>query len=75
MEPIRYLPTRDAARYLGLSPRTLEKHRCVGTGPTYHQIGGAVRYLLTDLDAWAERGRRRPAFADEAGAGALGVQG
>lgn len=28
----RYLRTPDAALHLGLSPRTLEKHRCFGTG-------------------------------------------
>lgn len=26
-----HLPTADAAAYLGLSPRMLEKHRCYGT--------------------------------------------
>ena len=28
-----YLRTPDAARFLGLSGRTLEKHRTYGTGP------------------------------------------
>jgi excisionase family DNA binding protein len=56
--PRLYLRTPEAARYLGLSPRTLEKHRCSGTGPVFHKVGGAVRYLAADLDAWAERGRQ-----------------
>ena len=31
--PPRYLRTSEAARFLSLSPRTLEKHRTYGTGP------------------------------------------
>jgi len=54
--PPRYLRTVEAARFLGLSGRTLEKHRRYGTGPTYHKIGGRVVYALADLQAWADRG-------------------
>jgi hypothetical protein len=50
------LRTVEAARFLGLSGRTLEKHRCYGTGPTYRKIGGRVVYALADLQAWADRG-------------------
>jgi hypothetical protein len=31
--PPRYLRTPEAARWLGISGRTLEKHRIYGTGP------------------------------------------
>ncbi len=31
--PNRYLRTPEAGRHLGLSGRTLEKHRTYGTGP------------------------------------------
>lgn len=55
----RYLRTPDAALIVGLSPRTLEKHRCFGTGPTYHKLGGRVVYTIEDLRAWAERGTRQ----------------
>lgn len=55
----RYLRTPDAAVHLGLSPRTLEKHRCFGTGPVYHKLGGRIVYALADLDAWADQGQRR----------------
>ena len=55
----RYLRTPDAAVHLGLSPRTLEKHRCYGTGPVYHKLGGRIVYRCEDLDAWAEQGLRR----------------
>ena len=55
----RYLRTPDAAVHLGLSARTLEKHRIYGTGPQYLKLGGRVVYTIADLDAWAENGRRR----------------
>lgn len=54
----RYLRTPDAAVHLGLSARTLEKHRCYGTGPVYRKLGGRIVYAIEDLDAWAEIGRR-----------------
>jgi hypothetical protein len=55
----RYLRTSEAARYLSLSPRTLEKHRTYGTGPAYRKIGGRVVYALADLTAWADVGIRK----------------
>ncbi len=54
--PPRYLRTPEAARFLGLSGRTLEKHRTYGTGPRYSKLGGRVVYRLEDLQAWAELG-------------------
>lgn len=54
--PPRYLRTSEAGRFLGLSGRTLEKHRTYGTGPVYRKIGGRVVYAVADLQAWAERG-------------------
>jgi Helix-turn-helix domain len=54
----RYLRTAEAARYLSLSPRTLEKHRTYGTGPAYRKIGGRVVYAVADLTAWADIGTR-----------------
>lgn len=56
--PHRFLRTNEAAHWLGLSGRTLEKHRTYGTGPAYKKIGGRVVYALTDLQAWADRGSR-----------------
>jgi predicted DNA-binding transcriptional regulator AlpA len=54
----RYLRTTEAARYLSLSPRTLEKHRTYGTGPAYRKIGGRVVYAVADLKAWADLGTK-----------------
>lgn len=56
--PPRYLRTPEAARFLGLSGRTLEKHRTYGTGPSYRKLGGRVVYSLEDLQAWADRGAK-----------------
>ncbi len=56
--PPRFLRTPEAARFLGLSGRTLEKHRTYGTGPQYRKIGGRVVYALDDLQAWAARGAK-----------------
>lgn len=62
-----YLPTPDAAIVLGLSARTLEKHRCFGTGPVYHKLGGRVVYTLAELQAWADSGARRSTNDPDAG--------
>jgi predicted DNA-binding transcriptional regulator AlpA len=56
--PHRLLRTSEAAGWLGLSGRTLEKHRTFGTGPAYRKIGGRVVYALADLQTWADRGSR-----------------
>ena len=56
--PPRFLRTPEAARFLSLSGRTLEKHRTFGTGPKYRKIGGRVVYALEDLKAWADLGAK-----------------
>ncbi len=43
----------EAARYLRLSPRALERHRVAGTGPRFTKLGRRVVYALAELDAWA----------------------
>ena len=54
--PPCYLRTSEAARFLSLSSRTLEKHRTYGTGPVYRKLGGRVVYAISDLQAWADQG-------------------
>jgi hypothetical protein len=49
------LTTRDAARVLSLSPRTLERLRLSGDGPRYCKLRRSVRYRQCDLDAWLSR--------------------
>ncbi len=58
--PRRFLRTQEAARHLGVSPRTLEKHRIYGTGPTYRKIGGRVVAQRLTLHPGQPR-RLRPA--------------
>jgi len=55
-----FLTTREAARYLGLAPVTLEKWRYAGTGPNHCHFGYAVRYSQKDLDDYARRCKIRP---------------
>jgi hypothetical protein len=55
----RYLRTRDAALYLGLSARTLEDLRLRGGGPRYSTPRPRlVVYDRDDLDRWIAAGRR-----------------
>jgi len=59
-----YLNTREAAAWLSLSPRTLDRYRVSGDGPAFHRFGGRVRYLVADLEAWASA-RRRVSTSDD----------
>jgi len=52
--PPRYLRTPEAARFVGLSIRTMEKHRIYGTGPRYSKLGGRVVYRVEDLQVWVD---------------------
>ncbi|MEC9243484.1 MAG: helix-turn-helix domain-containing protein [Pseudomonadota bacterium] len=65
--PPRLLRTKEAARFLGISLRTLEKHRTYGTGPTYRKIGGRVLYVVEDLQAWSAVGARKSTTDKNAG--------
>jgi hypothetical protein len=48
----RWLPSREAASYLGAEPSTLAKWRYQGIGPPYScAFGRDPRYLLSDLRA------------------------
>ena len=55
--------TAEAAAYISKSASWLNKTRMTGSGPVYLKIGGAVRYLKVDLDAWLS-GKRRTAVYD-----------
>ena len=49
----RYLCNDEAAAYLQLSPRTLEKQRVIGGGPKFRKFGRRVVYAIEDLESWA----------------------
>jgi hypothetical protein len=48
-----YLSNDEAATFLKLSPRTLEKQRVIGGGPKFRKFGRRVVYALEDLEIWA----------------------
>jgi len=50
----QYLNNDEAAAFLRLSPRTLEKQRVIGGGPRFRKFGRRVMYAQTDLLAWAD---------------------
>ncbi len=52
--PSTYFNTAEAARYLRLSPRTLQNMRVSGEGPVYRKHGKLVVYHPSDLVAWSE---------------------
>ncbi len=64
-----YLTTQEAAAYLRLSSRTLERHRVEGTGSRFVKLGRRVLYRRQDLDAWAASQTFRSTSEAEAGAG------
>jgi hypothetical protein len=51
--PERYLDNRQAAHYLKLSPRTLDRLRLTGQGPRFRKFGRRVIYAIEDLEVWA----------------------
>jgi predicted DNA-binding transcriptional regulator AlpA len=52
------LDQKRAARFLGLSVRTLERHRVAGTGPRFARLGRLIRYRENDLKEWVDRNSR-----------------
>jgi len=52
------LSTVEAARVLGIRPRTLELWRAQGKGPTYARIGRACRYSKGALQKFIEENER-----------------
>jgi excisionase family DNA binding protein len=52
------LNQNEAARILGVSVRTLERHRIAGSGPRFCRLGRLVRYRECDLDDWVSRSLR-----------------
>lgn len=62
----RYLGTREAAAFLGLSPRTLDRYRVTGEGPAFHKFGSRILYAQSDLEEWAAA-RRMTSTSDDRG--------
>lgn len=49
-----FLNTSQAAFYIGLSVRTMEKMRADGEGPAFRRHARFIRYHIDDLDLWSK---------------------
>ena len=54
------LTEREVAEHLKLSPATLRTWRSRGRGPVYTSAGGAIRYLVEDVERWLKDRRVEP---------------
>jgi predicted DNA-binding transcriptional regulator AlpA len=51
-----HLDAVEAAKYMRLSRRRMDRYREDGNGPRFRKFGAKVVYTIADLDAWsAER--------------------
>lgn len=69
------LKSREAARMIGISPRTLAKWRQRGIGPQCVRLGyNLVVYRLSDIDAWTRtRARHMPKATADDPEGTIGL--
>ena len=51
------MDTHNAAKYLGLTTKTLAQKRCDGTGPCFIKRG-RIFYYRDDLDAWISESKK-----------------
>jgi hypothetical protein len=52
IHPDGRMDRKNAARYLGCSPKTLADWAMKGQGPEYVMLGGRAFYFLADMQAW-----------------------
>jgi excisionase family DNA binding protein len=52
MTEIVWLAPKEAAYFLNVSIRTLERWRASGYGPPFHKVGRKILYLKSDLEEW-----------------------
>jgi helix-turn-helix protein len=55
---IRHFSPTDLAARWNVSPRTLERWRWTGEGPTFLKLGRRVVYRLEDIEAHEEQSRQ-----------------
>lgn len=48
-----FLSVSEAAQYVRLKKRTLDKMRCSGEGPYFRKHGGRVFYEINELAEWS----------------------
>jgi len=49
-----FLNTAQAAHYLGISERSLQRLRATGAGPTARRHARMVQYHIDDLQIWSD---------------------
>ncbi len=54
MQLENFLTQAEAAKMLRISPRSLERYRIAGNGPTYMKAGQRVLYRNADILAWLD---------------------
>lgn len=52
-----FLTELQVADMICQSPRTIQKWRLTGCGPSFHKFGQSVRYSLDDVNDWVARQR------------------
>lgn len=55
-KPTRHLNQVDLSRRWRLSPRTLERWRWLGQGPSFLKVGGRILYRIEDIETFEVRG-------------------
>jgi excisionase family DNA binding protein len=53
------LTREEAAEYLGVTKRTMDKWANLRMGPNYRRRGRRTFYKLEDLDAWSDTYQQR----------------
>jgi hypothetical protein len=56
-----FLVPAEAAKVMRMAKRTLDNHRCKGTGPKFRRHGGRIVYRRCDLLEWSEERAARTA--------------
>lgn len=54
----QFLTAAEVSAELQIPEKTLAQYRYQGRGPRWHKLEGQVRYLRSELNAWAESCRR-----------------
>jgi hypothetical protein len=49
-----YLNIAQAGHYLGLSMKTMQRLRRLGTGPAFREMSGRILYHIDDVKAWCK---------------------
>lgn len=57
-QPVLLSPRQLASRW-GLSEKTLERWRMLGTGPVFLKLGGRVLYQVEEVEAHEQQRARR----------------